>query len=284
MFDLKTNISPDAVDQDAQIDFFNEVLKKRVKSTDEVKQNQFVMRIGNTNKFSKGDISGWIGLAKSKKSFALTMFTAALTGGLNLYNKFNANAQYSVLYVDTEQSIADVQRIALRVKQMVGNEDNLFLYGLRPLSPKQRIDAVSSLLKHHKCDVLVIDGVRDLLMDINNAVECTEVMTLLMQWSYDYDIHIATVLHQNKGDGNSRGHIGTELNNKAQAILRVTKDETDGNVSWIEEVFGRGKGFEKFRFHITDEGLPEVVDGITISVGSNYASRDGIVDLDDTPF
>ena len=255
MFDLEKEIPIPDESEDFKIDVFS----RRVRSTDNIKGNEFIMRIGNTNKFSKGDISGWIGLAKSKKSFALTMFTAALCGGLNLYNKFNANASYKVLYIDTEQSPSDVQRITHRVVKLVGSEENLFMYGLRPLTPTDRISAIELLLDTHTADVLVVDGVRDLLMDINNAVECTEVMTKLMQWSANKNVHIATVLHQNKGDGNSRGHIGTELNNKSQAILRVTKDETDANVSSIEEVFGRGKGFEKFNFCITDEGLPEVI-------------------------
>lgn len=257
------------LEQKPSDDFLKDVLSKRIKSTDDIKQNEFILRIGATNKFSKGDISGWIGLAKSKKTFALTMFVSALCGGLRLFETFNANKKCAVLYVDTEQSPADVQRITQRVKILANSEDNLFMYGLRPLSPKQRIEAIQLLLNEHKVDVLIVDGVRDLLMDINNAVECTEVMTLLMKWSFDYDIHIATVLHQNKGDGNSRGHIGTELNNKSQAILRVTKDENDGSVSTIEEVFGRGKGFEKFSFRVNENGLPEVIE-------LNYA-------LDDDP-
>lgn len=253
--------------------FLEDVLSKRIRSTDDIKQNYYLLKIDNTNKFSKGNISGWIGLAKSKKTFALTMFVAALVGCLRLFNKFNANAKSNVLYIDTEQSPSDVQRVTKRVKSIVKSEDGLYMYGLRPLSPKHRIDAIELLLKEHEVDVLVIDGVRDLLMDINNAVESTEVMTLLMKWSFDYDIHIATVLHQNKGDGNSRGHIGTELNNKAETILRVTKDEKDGSVSWIEEVFGRGKGFEKFAFQVNDEGLPEVIAGFNLSV-----------DVDEPPF
>jgi len=244
--------------------FLDDVLSKRIKSTDNIKQNEYLLKIDNTNKFSKGNISGWIGLAKSKKTFALTMFVSALVGHLKLYSKFNANSKASVLYIDTEQSPSDVQRITHRVKKMVGNEEGLFMYGLRPLSPKLRIEAIELLLKEHATDVLIIDGVRDLLMDINNAVESTEVMTLLMKWSFDYDIHIATVLHQNKNGGDSRGHIGTELNNKAETILRITKDETDGSVSHIEEVFGRGKGFEKFSFQVSEDGLPEVLSDYNI--------------------
>lgn len=272
MFDLNA-ISPP---KDIQETFLQDVLSKRITSTDNIKANEYILKIDNTSKFSKGNISGWIGLAKSKKTFALTMFVSALIGCMRLFNKFNAHSKNDVLYIDTEQSPSDVQKITKRVKKIVGDENGLFMYGLRPLSPAQRIDAIEALLQHHTVDVLVIDGVRDLLMDINNAVESTEVMTKLMKWSFDYDIHIATVLHQNKGNGESRGHIGTELNNKAETILRITRDETDASVSWIEEVFGRGKGFDKFQFYVDDEGMPHVIEGFSYSKA--------IVDLEEEPF
>ncbi|WP_435263874.1 AAA family ATPase [Tenacibaculum sp. nBUS_03] len=243
--------------------FRAKVLSARVKASDDIKQNEFLLKIENTNKFSKGDISGWVGQAKSKKTFALTMFCAAIIGGLRLYGKFNANKKARVLWIDTEQSPSDVQRVTKRIKSLVGCEIGLFMYGLRPLSPAQRIEAIGLLLEEHKdIEVLIIDGVRDLLMDVNNAVECTEVMTLLMKWSYELDIHVAVVLHVNPKDGKARGHIGTELMNKSQTVIRITKDETDGNISWVEEVLGRGKGFDKFSFSVDKKGLPVIVEPI----------------------
>lgn len=271
MFDLEAEISPTETNDT----FIQDVLSKRITSTDNIKENEYIMKIDNTSKFSKGNISGWIGMAKSKKTFALTMFVSALIGCLRLYDKFNAHSKNDVLYIDTEQSPSDVQKITKRVKKIVGDENGLFMYGLRPLAPSDRIKAIELLLQHHTVDVLIIDGVRDLLMDINNAVESTEVMTKLMKWSYDYDIHIATVLHQNKGNGESRGHIGTELNNKAESILRISKDDTDDNVSWIEEVFGRGKGFDKFKFYVDDNGIPKVFESFAFPSDT---------DLDDEPF
>ncbi len=261
--DLIKKISTKEPQTDASKAFFQKIVSSRIKSTDEIKENEYLLKIENTNKFSKGNISGWIGRAKSKKTFALTMFIAALVKGISLFGKFNANKQVKTLWIDTEQSPSDAQKITRRIKSMVDSDDDLLLYGLRPLSPKERIEAIKILLNHHKdIEVLVIDGIRDLLMDINNAVESTEVMTLLMKWSFDYNIHIAAVLHQNKGDGNSRGHIGAELENKAETIIRVTRDENNANVSSIEEVYGRGRGFENFDFSINKQGIPEVTEPI----------------------
>ena len=62
------------------------------------------------------------------------------------------------------------------------------------------------------------------------------------------------MLHLNKGDDNSRGHIGTELNNKAETVLQVIKDPTDPDRSIVSPTFIRSKQpFENFAFRITDE-------------------------------
>ena len=62
--------------------------------------------------------------------------------------------------------------------------------------------------------LVVIDGIRDLMLDINNSTEATKLVGDLMQWTSEQNIHIQTVLTSTKGDDNARGHIGTELNNK----------------------------------------------------------------------
>ena len=101
--------------------------------------------------------------------------------------------------------------------------------------------------------LVVIDGIRDLILDINNPTQSTILIGNLMQWTSERGIHIQTVLHLNKGDDNSRGHIGTELNNKAETVLQVTKDPTDPDRSIVSPSFIRSKPFENFAFRITDE-------------------------------
>lgn len=58
----------------------------------------------------------------------------------------------------------------------------------------------------------MIDDIRDLMYDINSPCESVDLINDLMRWSSMHDLHIHTVLHLNKGDDNTCGHIGTELN------------------------------------------------------------------------
>ena len=81
-----------------------------------------------------------------------------------------------------------------------------------------------------------------------------------MRWSSGYNLHIHTVLHLNKGDDNTRGHIGTELNNKAETVLQITKSQQDGNISEVKAMHIRDRDFDPFAFRINDNALPEIVD------------------------
>ena len=83
-----------------------------------------------------------------------------------------------------------------------------------------------------------------------------------MRWTSKYNLHIHTVLHLNKADDNVRGHIGTELNHKAETILQITKNENDGNVSEVHATLIRDKEFPPFAFIINEDGLPELADDI----------------------
>lgn len=235
----------------------------RIKADDEIAKAPYVLLIDGVGKMSKGNISSWKGIAKSKKTFALTLIMANLVGKASLHEKFSPANKGLVAWVDTEQSPYDAQKIVKRIKTMCGNEDDLMFYALRKYGAKDRVSKVESLLTKHgeKIDVLVIDGVRDLVNDFNDATESSKLISKLMAWSIDYDCHISVVLHANKSDGNMRGHLGTELENKSETVFSVTKDQNIKDVSLVEEQFGRGKEIESFEIKINKNGLPEVVDG-----------------------
>lgn len=107
--------------------------------------------------------------------------------------------------------------------------------------------------------LVIIDGIRDLMLDINNPREATFIVNYLMKWTEEFNLHIHTVIHQNKGDENARGHIGTEINNKSETVLRVEKDKNDDAISTVEAVYIRDVSFPSFAFRINTEALPELI-------------------------
>ena len=67
-------------------------------------------------------------------------------------------------------------------------------------------------------------------------------------------------MHENKGDGNARGHLGTELMNKSETVMRISQEDEGQNMV-IEPAFTRGKPFDTFALYRDDNGIPSLVDG-----------------------
>jgi len=126
-----------------------------------------------------------------------------------------------------------------------------------------------SLITHPYAGLMVVDGVRDLLADINDASEASLLVGKLMKWSEIYNIHILCVLHQNKGDNNARGHLGTEIVNKSETVLSVTRDDKNKSVSIVDPEYCRDREPDQIVFHINDDGLPEMIDEIPGRTESN---------------
>ena len=137
--------------------------------------------------------------------------------------------------------------------------------------PNERREIIRYAIYHTpNVGLVVIDGIRDLMLDINNSTEATKLVGDLMQWTSEQNIHIQTVLHLNKGDDNARGHIGTELNNKAETVLQVTRDSTLPERSIVAPAIIRSKPFDKFAFR-----LKEVEDEVCVpEIDTSYTDAD----------
>ena len=188
-----------------------------------------------------GNFSASIGKAKSKKTFNVSaIVAAALKNGTVLrYVAELPEDKRKVLYVDTEQSPYHCLKVMTRILRMAGlpddrDNENLEFLALRKYTPEQRIRIVEQAIYNTpEIGLVIIDGIRDMVYDINSPSESTRIISKLMQWTDDRQIHIHTILHQNKGDENARGHIGTELNNKAETVLQVEKDKGNGDISHV---------------------------------------------------
>ena len=239
----------------------------RLKATDEYTVPPEILQVNGSTIGTLGNFSASTGKAKSKKTFNVSaIVAAALSNGEVLrYTATFPEDKRKVLYIDTEQSKYHCQKVMKRILLLAGlpiDQDcpNLIFVALREQSPEQRRTIIDYMLYKMKgIGLVVIDGIRDLMYDINNPTESTEIINLLMQWSSQYNLHIHTVLHLNKGDDNTRGHIGTELNNKAETVLQVTKSQTDPNISEVKAMHIRDKEFEPFAFRINADSLPELV-------------------------
>jgi len=217
-----------------------------------------------------GNFSLVKGKAKSKKSFFINMAIAAAVGKGLLQNKLRSLLKDNfnkVLYFDTEQSKYHVQKAVKRICTQigVGIPSNLNTYGLRKSSPSERLKLVEYAIENTpKLGFVVIDGIRDLITSINDEAEASNIASNLLKWTEEYNIHIVVVLHENPGSDKARGHIGTELMNKAETVIALQVDKYDENVSTVTAGFCRNKSFKPFAFEITDDGLPKIIEDYVI--------------------
>ena len=227
-----------------------------------------VLMVDDTIIGTLGNFSASIGKAKSKKTFNVSAIVASALNNstvLHYRSTFPENKR-KILYIDTEQGRYHCQQVLKRILHLADlpeykNPDNLIMLALRKFSPKLRMAIVEQAIgKIPDLGLVIIDGIRDFLYDINSSSESTDIISKFMQWTDDRQIHIHTVLHQNKNDEHARGHIGTELNNKAETIMQVEVDKEDKAVSVVEAVHIRDREFEPFAFRINEEAIPELVE------------------------
>lgn len=239
--------------------------------TDQFPELPVITKIGESTIATLGNISASSGKEKSKKTFNVSAIVASLLSGKPVLNYIPIipNKRKTILYIDTEQSPYHCKKVLTRIISLAGLEpnihpDNLIFVQLRKFSPKERLALVEQAI-YDIPDLffVVIDGIRDLAYDINSSTEAMSVLSSLMKWSEERNIHIHNVLHLNKGDDNTRGHLGTELNNKAETILQMSKSDVDSDVSIVRAKCIRDIEFDPFAFQINDEGLPELTDNAT---------------------
>ena len=227
-----------------------------------------VLMVDDTVIGTLGNFSASIGKAKSKKTFNVSAIVAsALSGSTVLhYRSMFPENKRKILYIDTEQGRYHCQQVLKRILRLADlpeykNPDNLIMLALRKFSPKLRLAIVEQAIGTiPDLGLVIIDGIRDFLYDINSSSESTDIISKFMQWTDDRQIHIHTVLHQNKNDEHARGHIGTELNNKAETIMQVEVDKDDKAISVVEAVHIRDREFDPFAFRINEDALPELVE------------------------
>jgi hypothetical protein len=229
--------------------------------TDEFTLPPIVLQAGEAIIGTLGNFSVSTGKAKAKKTFNVAAIVAAalVNGQVLEYRASFPESKRNILYFDTEQSPYHCRLVLQRILHLAGlptdrEPEHLQFSHLRAVAdPNERREIIRYAIYHTpNVGLVVIDGIRDLMLDINNSTEATRLVGDLMQWTSEQNIHIQTVLHLNKGDDNARGHIGTELNNKAETVLQIAKDSTLPERSIVAPVIILSKPFDKFAFQLTE--------------------------------
>ena len=243
----------------------------RITPEKQLPRMDFLFRLFGKPCFPRRELVAITGKAKSGKTFVTSMLMACCQAGDVLAFQRIGDEPLRVLWYDTEQSDESTQDILKnRVMRMVDGDGKSFdIFNVRAVEWKQRRALLTEAVRRCKPDLVIVDGIRDLVNDINDGVLAQEVMEELLHLATQEKCCIVCVLHQNKSgeDRNLRGWIGTELMNKAFEVYSCEK-LLPQRIFSLEQTLTRKYDIERtMYFEVGDDGLP-VSCGVPTDVGS----------------
>ena len=267
--------------------------KNRITSTKELPPIEFLFSLFDEPCFPRKELVAFTGRAKSGKTFVMSMLMVLCTVAEVLYFRRLAENKLRLLWYDTEQSDNSTQdilrnRIIPLFHRVAGSdetfpEDMFDIFNVRNVDRDKREDYLFAAIEYYKPDLVILDGIRDLVGDINDGTVAQELIEKLMKSAQLNNCCIVCVLHQNKsGDSRDpRGWLGTELLNKAFDVF-ATEKLMPQRIFKLEQLYTRKYDIEQLLwFEVDDEGLPVVCEEPPVTAFSTDSENDARPMLND---
>ena len=259
---------------------YEEILARRITPDTTVPQHDFLFRWGNQPCYARGELVALTGKAKSGKTFVCSLLMALavrsqLMGLSRLHDK-----PLRVVWIDTEQSEDSTHEILChRIGALIGEpipDDQFFVYNLRLDNWQDRLAWAELCIVQAKPDLVIFDGIRDVVGDINNYTEAQTVLDKLLSLASWTQACIVCVLHQNKAleDKTLRGALGTELQNKSYETYECQKDSETRRFTLRQTATRKYDITDKLEFSINAEGLPVLSANPLLSSSDSISSNE----------
>ena len=263
--------------------------ERRITPLKELTPVEFLFRLHGKPCFARGELVGLSGKAKSGKTFVCSILMALCFRNEVLSVQRIEPRKLHVLWYDTEQSDESTQDILKnRILRMIGHtesteiteinscnscnswsenisvssgqsvvENQFDVYNVRRDAVSERLPMLEAAVRYRHPDLVILDGIRDLVADINDGVVAQNVVERLMHLAQEHHCCIVCVLHQNKSieDRNLRGWIGTELKNKAFEVYECAKS-SERIFTWSQTDTRKYDIAEGLSFAVNDDGIP----------------------------
>lgn len=198
---------------------------------------------------------------KSYKSYFVSLLASVYLKSGNKWGgsqfKSYANGK-RLLHFDTEQGAWHCQRSARRVSEMAQTSEGYESYALRTIPYKDRVRFIDYKIREGGVGLVIIDGIADLVSDVNDIEQSNACVQKLMEWSAKEGCHIITVIHSNWGSEKPTGHLGSFCEKKAETQIALERNEETEFVS-VKCKRSRNFSFAPFEFKINQYGFPEVI-------------------------
>ena len=243
---------------------YEEILSRRITPDTHIPSHDFLFRWDDRPCFARGELVALTGKAKSGKTFVCSLLMAlAIRPQIMGISRLHDDP-LRVVWIDTEQSEDSTQEIlSHRIGKLINQpipDDQFFVYNLRRDNWQERFNLANLCIVHAKPDLVIFDGIRDVVGDINNYTEAQNVLEKLLSLASWSGACIVCVLHQNKSieDKTLRGALGTELQNKSYETYECQKDP-DTRLFTLRQTATRKYDItQKLEFTVNQEGLPVI--------------------------
>lgn len=224
-------------------------------------QKEYLLKVKGIPTLTVGDIHLIQSQAKQGKTTLVSIFVAAILAGRWAALEYALTRKAKVMIFDTEQFECDTFRQYHNMMRLGGMEEEdlerFAIYNLRTLTYEERNSFIRESIIREKPLMVVIDGIRDLISDINDPVKCPSFVQDLMKLATDCKCAIVGVLHNNPGEGKARGWLGTEYINKCGYSFEPQKKD---NIVTVKNMVYRGAPLPEWRFTFDSEGSPIIDD------------------------
>ena len=241
---------------------FEQLEQLRITSSSQIPPHDFLYTWNEVPCFARGELVAVTGKAKSGKTYLNSILMAAAGGDDVLGLKRAGEKPLRVVWIDTEQSADSTHEILRdRIGAMMGAEasdEAYHVFNLRQIRWQDRMTLVLAAIAICMPDLVIFDGIRDVVGDINNYEEAQNTIGQLLKVASEYKTCIVCVLHQNKAveDKTLRGALGTELQNKSFETYECKKDP-ETRIFSIQQTATRKYDMpNRIDFCLTPDGLP----------------------------
>ena len=228
-----------------------------------------------------GNISLIQGKAKSRKSyFVSALAAAAIRQGFNENILKAGIIKGKVIFFDTEQGDFHAQRVNQRTLHLAGipveqGQEYLKYFALRRADTNaDRLAIIEYVLKRIEgVSLVIIDGIVDVANGVNEEAESIALVSRLMKISADLNLHLITVLHENKNDRGAKGHLGSYLTQKSESVYGVSRSE-DGFTTYIEGLYTRNASFPDLELSVQGRDVDISVKEMEGPAGKEFSPGD----------
>jgi len=159
----------------------------------------------------------------------------------------DTSRNYTVCLVDTERNLSEqfsysIQQILIRAGYTIEDNPSTFEYtSLIEIERPRRFNALSHFIenmrsKHNNHLFIVLDVLTDCIDNFNDPKDSLKLIDLKNKIINQHDVTFLIIIHENPNGDKARGHLGTEIINKASTVMQVAyvKDANQNNTDLIK--------------------------------------------------